>query len=112
MRNFRRGYRRAAAIAGDIGRQSAGWRRLSARKPIRRRRSGSFVPFGAGGATDVVARVFADRLTQRMGQSFTVENRGGAAGQIAAAAFARAPADGYDADVHHRRADHRCAADE
>ena len=53
------------------------------------------VPFGAGGATDVVARVFADRLGQRMGQSFTVENRGGAAGQIAAAAFARAPADGY-----------------
>ena len=42
------------------------------------------VPFGAGGATDVVARVFADRLQQRMGQSFTVENRGGAAGQIAA----------------------------
>jgi tripartite-type tricarboxylate transporter receptor subunit TctC len=53
------------------------------------------VPFGAGGATDVVARVFADRLQQRMGQSFTVENRGGAGGQIAATAFARAPADGY-----------------
>ena len=53
------------------------------------------VPFGAGGATDVVARVFADRLQQRMGQSFTVENRAGAAGQIAATAFARAPADGY-----------------
>jgi tripartite-type tricarboxylate transporter receptor subunit TctC len=53
------------------------------------------VPFGAGGATDVVARVFADRLQQRLGQSFTVENRAGAAGQIAAAAFARAPADGY-----------------
>jgi tripartite-type tricarboxylate transporter receptor subunit TctC len=53
------------------------------------------VPFGAGGATDVVARVFAERLAQRMGQSFTVENRAGAAGQIAAAAFARAPADGY-----------------
>ena len=53
------------------------------------------VPFGAGGATDVVARVFADRLQQRMGQSFAVENRGGAAGQIAATAFARAPADGY-----------------
>ena len=53
------------------------------------------VPFGAGGATDVVARLFAERLQQRMGQSFTVENRGGAAGQIAATAFARAPADGY-----------------
>jgi tripartite-type tricarboxylate transporter receptor subunit TctC len=53
------------------------------------------VPFGAGGATDVVARVFADRLQQRLGQSFTVENRAGAAGQIAAAAFARSPNDGY-----------------
>ena len=53
------------------------------------------VPFGAGGATDILARVFAERLQQSIGQSFTVENRGGAAGQIAAAAFARAPADGY-----------------
>jgi tripartite-type tricarboxylate transporter receptor subunit TctC len=52
------------------------------------------VPFGAGGATDVLARVFADRLQQRMGQTFTVENRGGAGGQIAAAAVARSPADG------------------
>ena len=53
------------------------------------------VPFGAGGATDVLARVFIDHLQQRMGQTFTAENRGGAGGQIAAAAFARAPADGY-----------------
>ena len=53
------------------------------------------VPFGAGGATDVVARVFSDRLQQRLGQSVTVENRAGAAGQIAAAAFARSPNDGY-----------------
>jgi tripartite-type tricarboxylate transporter receptor subunit TctC len=52
------------------------------------------VPFGAGGATDVLARVFADELQQRLGQPFTVENRGGAAGQIAAAAVARSPADG------------------
>jgi tripartite-type tricarboxylate transporter receptor subunit TctC len=53
------------------------------------------VPFGAGGATDILARVFADRLQQRMGQPFTVENRGGAAGQIAATAFSRATPDGY-----------------
>jgi tripartite-type tricarboxylate transporter receptor subunit TctC len=53
------------------------------------------VPFAAGGATDILARVFAERLHQNLGQSFTVENRGGAAGQIAASAFARAPADGY-----------------
>jgi tripartite-type tricarboxylate transporter receptor subunit TctC len=52
------------------------------------------VPFGAGGATDIVARIFSDRLQQNLGQPFTVENRGGAAGQIAAAALARSPADG------------------
>ena len=70
------------------------------------------VPFGAGGATDVVARVFAERLQQRMGHSFTVENRGGAAGQIAAAAFARSPERRLHLDVHHRRADHGRAVDE
>jgi tripartite-type tricarboxylate transporter receptor subunit TctC len=53
------------------------------------------VPFGAGGATDILARVFSERLQHNLGQSFTVENRGGAAGQIAAAAFARAAPDGY-----------------
>jgi tripartite-type tricarboxylate transporter receptor subunit TctC len=53
------------------------------------------VPFAAGGSTDILARVFSERLQHNLGQSFTVENRGGAAGQIAAAAFARAPADGY-----------------
>jgi tripartite-type tricarboxylate transporter receptor subunit TctC len=53
------------------------------------------VPFGAGGATDLLARVFAEQLHRRLGQPFTVENRAGAGGQIAAAAFARAPADGY-----------------
>ena len=52
------------------------------------------VPFGAGGATDILARVFSERLAQHLGQPFTVENRGGAAGQIAAAAVARSPADG------------------
>ena len=52
------------------------------------------VPFGAGGATDILARVFSERLAQNLGQPFTVENRGGAAGQIAAAAVARSPADG------------------
>jgi tripartite-type tricarboxylate transporter receptor subunit TctC len=52
------------------------------------------VPFGAGGATDILARIFSYRLQQGLGQSFTLENRGGAAGQIAAAAVARMPNDG------------------
>jgi len=53
-------------------------------KPIR-----MVVPFAAGGATDVLARVFIDRLQQRLGQTFTAENRGGAGGQIAAAEYSR-----------------------
>jgi tripartite-type tricarboxylate transporter receptor subunit TctC len=53
------------------------------------------VPFSAGGSTDILGRVFADQLQQNLGQPFTVENRTGAAGQIAAAAFARAAPDGY-----------------
>src|SRR5215468_9505948 len=52
------------------------------------------VPFGAGGATDILARVFSEQLQQKLGQPFAVENRGGAAGQIAAAAVARSPSDG------------------
>jgi tripartite-type tricarboxylate transporter receptor subunit TctC len=53
------------------------------------------VPFAAGGSTDILARVFSDRLQQNLGQSFTVENRSGAAGQIAATAFSRVAPDGY-----------------
>ena len=53
------------------------------------------VPFAPGGATDILARVFCERLQANLGQPFTVENRGGAAGQIAATAFSRATPDGY-----------------
>jgi tripartite-type tricarboxylate transporter receptor subunit TctC len=87
-------HRRLAAILGTVAvvllAATAAVAQTYPTAPVR-----VLVPFGAGGATDVVARVFADSLQQRMGQSFTVENRGGAAGQIAAAAFARSPADGY-----------------
>jgi tripartite-type tricarboxylate transporter receptor subunit TctC len=51
--------------------------------------------FAPGGASDVVARHFAQRLTETMGQQVTVENRTGAGGNIAAEYVARSPADGY-----------------
>ena len=47
------------------------------------------VPFGAGSATDVTARLFADRLSQRWNQSVIVENRPGADSNIAVGAFAQ-----------------------
>jgi tripartite-type tricarboxylate transporter receptor subunit TctC len=53
------------------------------------------VPYGAGFAPDVFARLVAERLQARMGQPFVVENYQGAGGKIGLEAFARAPADGY-----------------
>ena len=53
------------------------------------------VPFGAGGNTDIIARIVAQDFTDVFGQPFVVENRPGAAGVLAAEAVARAPADGY-----------------
>lgn len=53
------------------------------------------VPFPPGGVTDAVARITADWLTQRLGQSVVLENRPGASGAIAAELVARAEPDGY-----------------
>ena len=53
------------------------------------------VPFGAGGAADVAARLFAEHLGQALGQQFVVENRTGGGGLIGAQALARSEADGY-----------------
>ncbi len=53
------------------------------------------VGFSAGGATDLSARVVAQRLSERLGKTVVVENRPGAGGSIAASAVASAPADGY-----------------
>jgi tripartite-type tricarboxylate transporter receptor subunit TctC len=53
------------------------------------------VPYPAGGATDVVARAVAERLTQAWGQTVIVENRAGAGTTIGASAVARARGDGY-----------------
>lgn len=53
------------------------------------------VPFAAGGTTDMLGRILADRLGARLGGRFIVENRAGAGGNTGVAAVARAPADGY-----------------
>jgi tripartite-type tricarboxylate transporter receptor subunit TctC len=53
------------------------------------------VPFAAGGITDVVARIMADRLQTSFKQAFVVENEPGAAGTLAAQRLARARPDGY-----------------
>ncbi len=58
------------------------------------------VPFPAGGTTDIVARLVAQRMTETMGQTVVVENRGGAGGQLGAEVVAKAAPDGYTILMH------------
>ncbi len=59
-------------------------------KPVR-----IIVPYGAGGVADVTTRLIAQRLGERMGQSFIIENRPGAGGIVGAKAVLASPPDGY-----------------
>ncbi|OZI18969.1 ABC transporter substrate-binding protein [Bordetella genomosp. 9] len=83
-----------AALAGagllatfNVTAQAADWPQ---QKPI-----SYVVPFTPGGSTDVVGRVIAQKLSERLHQSVVVENKPGAAGAIGAAYVAKAPPDGY-----------------
>src|SRR5688572_29080097 len=53
------------------------------------------VPFAPGGATDILARLLADKMTPRLGQPIVVENKVGAAGIIGTDVVAKAPPDGH-----------------
>lgn len=53
------------------------------------------IPFAAGGSNDIVGRVIAEGMGVRLGQTFVVENRGGAGGVLGNEAVATAPKDGY-----------------
>lgn len=59
-------------------------------KPIR-----VVIPFGPGGATDVIARLVGQRVSEQLGQPIVFDNRPGANGNIGTEAAAKAPADGY-----------------
>lgn len=66
------------------------WAQAYPAKPIK-----LIVPYAPGGFPDTVARVYAQKLTERLGQSVVVENRAGANGVVAAQALSGAPKDGY-----------------
>jgi tripartite-type tricarboxylate transporter receptor subunit TctC len=59
-------------------------------KPVR-----YLIPYAPGGGTDIVARTMGAKLTEQLGQTFIIENRPGAGGNIASEATIKAPADGY-----------------
>jgi tripartite-type tricarboxylate transporter receptor subunit TctC len=76
----------ASAVAGVALAEPQGW----PQRPVK-----VLVPFAAGGNIDVMGRLAAARLSEKLGQQFVVENRVGGNGVIAAEAVARARADGY-----------------
>jgi tripartite-type tricarboxylate transporter receptor subunit TctC len=88
LRTFARFATAAALLAalGMTGASAAGY----PDKPVR-----IVVPFAAGGPTDVMARLIAQKLSEKLGQQFFVENLAGAGGNIGMANVARAPGDGY-----------------
>ena len=59
------------------------------------------VPFSAGGPTDTIARIMAERLTRALGQTVVVENITGAGGSIAVGRVVRAAPDGYTIGIGH-----------
>src|SRR6185295_3466547 len=65
-------------------------------KPIR-----MLIPFAPGGAVDTAARVLAQKMDERIGWKFVIENRPGGNGFIAVTAVKGAPADGYTLLVAH-----------
>ena len=76
----------AIGLAQDALAQATSW----PEKPVK-----LILPYAPGGATDLIGRPWADKLSQAMGQQFVIENRGGAGGMIGTEAAAKAPTDGY-----------------
>ncbi len=95
----RRSFIHGAAAAGAICAARASHAQAWPAKPVR-----VINPFPAGGGTDVFLRPVAARMSQSLGQQFTVENLGGAGGTVGAATASKAAPDGYTlfcGAVHH-----------
>jgi tripartite-type tricarboxylate transporter receptor subunit TctC len=80
----------AAGAAALPALPRSAWAQAYPARPVR-----LIVQVPAGGSPDIVARVIAQWLSERLGQQFVVDNRPGASGNLATEAVVRAPADGY-----------------
>src|SRR5262245_24707699 len=89
---LRRILTRLTAAAAALG--LLGWAALAQDKWPSKPVTG-IVPFAAGGNTDVMARIFSEHLSKRLGQQFVVENRAGAGGITGLNSMAKAAPDGY-----------------
>ena len=86
----------ALAVAGIIGLASAG---LATAQGYPTHPITMIVPFAAGGPTDTLARILAQRMTAKLGQSIVIENVSGASGSIGVGRVARAAPDGYTLSI-------------
>src|SRR2546428_3108792 len=83
-------FRRSIVILGTLAATFATHAQQYPVRPVR-----VLIGYAAGSSTDIVGRVMADRLGAHWKQTVIVENRGGAAGNVAADAAAKSPGDGY-----------------
>src|SRR5262245_40924216 len=86
--------RRMAGLAGAFA-LSSGLARPALAQAWPRRVVRLVVPFPAGGGTDAVARIIANRLSEVWGQQMVIENKGGAGSNIGADTVARSEPDGH-----------------
>ena len=86
------GWSRRAVLGAALG---APFARSARAQTYPSRNPHVIVPFAAGGPTDVLTRIAADRVSPALGQKLVVESRAGAGGNLAAEAVVRAEADGY-----------------
>jgi len=79
-----------ALLAAGVAIAQPAWSQAYPTRPVR-----IIVPFAAGSATDIMARILADEMRTTFDQAFVVDDKPGASAQIGAEAAAKAPPDGY-----------------